>query len=206
MTFERQKIENELLGFLSKHIRVASLPQLAAAFEISEKQIGRVLSKLKEKGLITAFECCLPKLPVFRCPLISSRPNEDVKTKFASISWQLSKRASTSLQSLRCVCVTKRGAAVSGGWVLHTKPAHLFHDLCTAAVFLRYRETDIEAAASWISEEHCPSVDERLSSPTPDAFIGVRNRVIEIGGPSYRASRLETLFDAFSGDFEFELW
>lgn len=65
---------------------------------------------------------------------------------------------------------------------------------------------DIEAAASWIPEEQCPLLDQRFSSPTPDAFIAVRNRVIEIGGPSYRAARLQALFDAFSNEFEFELW
>jgi len=191
----------ELLSVLTLRVRVLSVLQIARTWPSAVTALGR----LEREGMIYTFTVAVhPELeltnPVARWSKGDAPPN------FAAASYALRARWNKPAITARCIIATRAAGRMFGGHGgRYPRESEETHDLHLAAVYLCYRATSPELAASWVHEEEIKRERKQRKGKLPDALIS-KTKVIEFGG-AYKKQKLMAFHKYCEAQgFEYEVW
>ena len=191
----------ELLAALTLRVRVFTTLQIARTWP---KAIGS-LKRLESNGLLFSFTAVAhPELPLVE-PIIRWRNGDEIPD-FGRASYQIRSRWSASGTPMKCFIATRAVGRMFGGHGgRYPRESEETHDIHLAAVYLRFRSTWPEMAASWVHEEEIKRERRQRRGKLPDAVV-LKNRVVEFGG-AYKKSKLMA-FHKFCElrNFDYEVW
>lgn len=206
--------EEEILVVLTQKVRFLSVAQLRRWWPTGSsgaRNAERALGGLIEAGYaVKRSVTASPELPL-EAPVWRWRPGE-APPHFGAVAYQLQSRWSEPVRATPIVLATKRAVGRFGGFArgeLH-RPDQATHDLHTAAIYLKLRETDPEAAAAWVSEDRFARLRGRRHEKLPDAVLldprGRIREVVEFGG-SYSKVRVRAFHQYCQEQgYPYQLW
>lgn len=191
----------ELLAALTLRVRAFSSFQIARTWP---KAIAS-LKRLESHGLLFSFVAVAhSELPLVE-PVIRWTEGAELP-EFGRASYQLRSRWNGGGVPMKCFIASRAAGRMFGGHGgRYPRESEETHDLHLAAVYLRFRSTWPELAASWVHEEEIKRERKQRRGKLPDAFVG-KNRVIEFGG-AYKKEKLMA-FHKFCKErhFDYEVW
>lgn len=213
LAFSLTPRDQAILDALTLRVRVLSLSQIARTWwgdtQGPESLARTRLKELEREGLVTLFPLVAhPEIPL-DAPLIAWRPG-DTPPDFGEASHRAKRRWTRDVTTCAGVFAT----TVAGNWFGGTggrppRASEATHDLHLAAVFLRLREANPSAAATWTSEGRLLARGEGRGDKLPDAIVGTRaggKRVIEFGG-AYSKSKFAQFHDfCLRRKLPYEVW
>lgn len=204
--------DEKILGALVRHIRLATLDQIARGWW--PENVGRInatrrLQRLEKSGWVHSLRVfARPLLPLDQ-PEVSWQPGVEMPP-FPKISLAMKNRWKEPARQCRVFAASKRAKCALAG--REQRPVKNFcqvtHDLHVTEIFLCYLETWPAEAARWLGEDEIAST--RRHQVLPDAMLadpsGHPIRAIEFGG-SYSAERLrEFHLDCERRRLSYEVW
>ena len=191
----------EVLAVLALRVRVLSVFQIARTWP----NLVAALKRLEAQGFVFTFTAVAhPELPLVGPVVRWTRGNE--LPDFGRASYLLRSRWNRPGIPTKCVIASRTAGRMFGGHGgRYPRESEESHDIHVAAVYLRFRSTFPELAASWVHEEEIKAERKQRKGKLPDALIG-KNRVIEFGG-AYKKEKLMG-FHKFceSRGFDYEVW
>lgn len=194
----------DLLHVLTHRVRVLTSPQICRTW--NTLSVTRI-KHLEEAGLVVLFPAVVhPERPV-TVPVIQWSGGE-APPDFASASYQLRSRWKESAVTVRCVIASRAAGRMFGGHGgRFPRESEETHDIHLAAVYLKYRAEQPALAAFWLHEEEIRKSRDTRIGKLPDAIISGHRKVIECGGSSYKAEKLEAFHKYCEAKgFDYEVW
>lgn len=204
--------DHELLETLALKVRVFTAEQAGRLWWGTSaeptRHARRRLQKLADAGLVDrrsfVAHPILPLAePVFRWA--PDRPAPDPE----AVSYALKSRWTDMSRSVDVYCPTQRTKGSIGGGVVQVPPlGHETHDLHLTEVFIRFAQSDPDAADRWLGEE--AFARQRQGEKRPDAMVmdgnGRPELVIEFAG-KYSADHVRSFHeDCAERRLSYELW
>lgn len=206
--------DDDILRTLALKVRLLTLDQVAAGWwgptEAGLAGARRRLARLAAAGLVRRLRVPVRPLPPLEAPVVAWHPGAPAPD-FDAASWCLQSRWSDGPRLATVVLATRFGANQYGGRLRGElrRGLQATHDLGVAAVYLRLRASNPEAADAWIGEDVL--APHRRGEKLPDAVLaggaGQRPRlVLEFGG-AYDAARVADFHeDCAERQLPYELW
>lgn len=186
-----------LLKFLSRNVRLATLPQLCRVFwpkASNSKSAERAIRTLVQVGIMKPQRLLAHPELELRGPVVEWEPG-DPAPHFGKVSYRLRSRWTEARRTTTVYVASAKAAqlfAGHGGQLAH--PLHATHDLHVSAIYLRLLLERPEDAARWVLETSYAG--SRRGQKLPDAELqdihGHSLKVIEFGGayPPERVKRV----------------
>lgn len=191
----------ELLSALALRVRVFSVFQIARTWPKTVSALGR----LEREGMIDTFTAMVHPELELAAPVVKWAKGEG-PPDFASASYVLRKRWNKPAITAKCVIASRGTGNMFGGHGgRYPRESEETHDLHLAAVYLRFRSTWPQLAASWVHEEEIKKERRQRRGKLPDAFVA-KNRVVEFGGAYKRAKLIAFHKFCEARSFDHEVW
>jgi hypothetical protein len=201
-----------LLDALSRRVRILSFDQVADAFwsgSPNRRELcRRRILQLADAGYVQPEVVFARSILDLLSPVAVWSPDSE-EPQFGALSYQLARRWTEPVRSIRTVYATSCGAGAVGG-VAGRAPrrSETTHDLHLAQVYLKLLREQPERAASWESEALTLQRDGGVrGEKRPDAILRLRPHVaIEFGG-AYSAKKLRAFHEhCREHGLAYEIW
>lgn len=210
--FELTARDREILGMLTRDVRVATVAQIGAhwfaASAAPARNAGRRLDVLVNAGLIRRLHMMTRPAPEPDSPLRTWHGGEPAPD-FSAIATRLAARWRAGLKRTPLAIATERAGVLfggSGGRI--PRLSEVSHDIALTAVYFRRFVHGVSPTAVWYSEARLAKLGFGDRRRLPDAMIedrGIRT-VIELGG-AYSAVKLRAFHEFCSEEgLPYELW
>jgi len=201
----------DLMETLTCRVRILSLSQIHRGWDgqfSTSAGVVTVIERLVEAGLIVGDVWNVPASPIEQQPLAAWTPPQ-APPDLVQIAEVIQARWTGPSNPTPVVAATHKAARLFGSSAGGLPPTnHRNHDLLLAGVYIRYRTTQPELAATWHGEDTVAIAERGVKNP--DAFLldeeGVVVRVIESAG-RYSLKQLESFHrHCRSAELPYELW
>jgi len=191
----------DLISVLTTKVRVLSIRQV---FRTWPKFLPR-LSALERAGLLFSFTAVTHPELAMCCPVVRWKKG-DALPDFGKVSYVLRSRWSLPGVTTKCFIASRAAGRMFGGnGGRYPRESEETHDIHLAAVYLRFRDCEPEAAKSWIHEAQIKSERRQSRGKLPDAIVQ-KTRVIEFGG-AYKKAKLAAFHKYCEAKgFDYEVW
>jgi len=197
-------LDDEVRGFLSAlttKVRVFSLLQIARTWP----SVPPRLRRLEDVGLLFSFlSVAHPELPLHG-PIIRWASGDELP-EFSKASYALRSRWRLAAVPTKCFIASRAAGRMFGGsGGRYPRESEETHDLHLSAVYLRFRSTVPDIAATWVHEAQIKSERRQRRGRLPDGIVD-KTRVIEFGG-AYKKQKLAAFHKFCEGkNFDYEVW
>lgn len=207
--------DQELIGLLTRRVRVLSLAQIARTWYADRvdpvRGARRRITDLARAGLVETMTTMAHPELMLEQPELAWHPG-DAEPEFGGLSYRLRQRWNQPLQNTLLVLATKGANQRFGGFLGGRRPrrSEVTHDLHLATVFLWYQTQRPAWAKRWQPEQEQYARGGGRGARLPDAIIRDRDRargrdlIVEFGG-AYSKLKLAQ-FHAALGHLPYQIW
>jgi len=201
----------DLMETLTCRVRLLSLAHIHQGWNQqfgSSATIVDSIKRLVDGGLVVGDVWMLPVSPISERPLAAWIPQQ-TKPDLIPIAEVVQSRWDGPSVPTPVVAATHKAARLFGSSAGGLPPTnHRNHDLLLSGVYVRYRITEPDLAATWLGEDSVTIAERGVKNP--DAFLfddgGNVTRVIESAG-RYSLDQLESFHQhCKSAALPYELW